>query len=107
MHGKPILGYESLKELFMLFKVKNNMLKCWLEFAFAGWKVIAVLTMYQNPFLTFVSKLILLEWAIVCLQEVREFSLWNIIVKSVFMLSRSLKCYMILKYDILNYQVKL
>jgi hypothetical protein len=59
----------------------------------AGWKkVIAVLNMYQNPVLTFVSKLILLDWAIVCLQEVREFSLWDIIVKSVFMLSRSLKC---------------
>jgi hypothetical protein len=60
--------------------------------SFAQWKVIAVLNMYQNPVLTFVSRLILLEWAIVCLQEVREFSLWDIIVKSVFMLSRSLKC---------------
>jgi hypothetical protein len=69
--------------------------------------VIAVLSMYQNPVLTFVSKLILLEWAIVCLQEVREFFLGDIIVKSVFRLSRSLKCYMILKYDILNYLVKL
>jgi hypothetical protein len=69
--------------------------------------VIAVLSMYQNPVLTFVSKLILLEWAIVCLQEVREFSLGDIIVKSVFRLSRSLKCCMILKYDILNYLVKL
>jgi hypothetical protein len=55
-------------------------------------QVIAVLNMYQNPVLTFVSRLILLKWAIVCLQEVREFSLWDIIVKSVFMLSRSLKC---------------
>jgi hypothetical protein len=63
-----------------------------LEFAFAGWKVIAVLNMYQNPPLTFVAKLILLEWPIVCLQEVREFSLSDIIVKSVFMLSRSPKC---------------
>jgi hypothetical protein len=69
--------------------------------------VIAFLNMYVNPDLTFVSKLILLEWAIVCHQEVREFSLSNIIVKSVFMLSRSLKCYMILQYDILNYLVKL
>jgi hypothetical protein len=68
--------------------------------------VIAVLNMYQNPVLTFVSKLILLEWAIVCLQEVREFSLRDIIVKSVFRLSRSLKSYMILKYDVLNYLVK-
>jgi hypothetical protein len=70
---------------------------CWLydtilPIPIAGWKVIAVLNMYQNPVLTFVSRLILLEWAIVCLQEVREFSLWDIIVKSVFMLSRSLKC---------------
>jgi len=69
--------------------------------------VIAVLNMYQNPVLTFVSKLILLEWPIVCLQEVREFSLWDIIVTGVFRLSRSLKCYKILKYDILNYLVKL
>jgi hypothetical protein len=59
-----------------------------LEFAFAGWKVIVVLNMYQNALLTFVSKLILLEWPIVCLQEVREFSLFDIIIKSVFMLSR-------------------
>jgi hypothetical protein len=36
MHGKPILGYESLKELFMLFKVKNNMLKCWLDTSGCG-----------------------------------------------------------------------
>ncbi len=41
----------------------------------AGWKkVIAVLNMYQNPLLIFVANLILLEWPIVCLQEVREFS---------------------------------
>jgi hypothetical protein len=53
-------------------------------FPIAGCKVIAVLNMYQNPVLTFVSRLILLEWAIVCLQEVREFSLWDITVKSVF-----------------------
>ncbi len=31
MHGRPISGYESLKELLMLFKVKNNMFKRWLN----------------------------------------------------------------------------
>jgi hypothetical protein len=36
--------------------------------------VITVLNMYQNPLLIFVANLILLEWPIVCLQEVREFS---------------------------------
>jgi hypothetical protein len=36
MHGRPIWGYESLKELFMLFKVKNNMLKCWLDTSGCG-----------------------------------------------------------------------
>jgi hypothetical protein len=36
MHGKLILGYESLKELFTLFKVKNNMLKCWLDTSGCG-----------------------------------------------------------------------
>jgi hypothetical protein len=36
MHGRPILGYESLKELFMLFKVKNNMPKCWLNTSGCG-----------------------------------------------------------------------
>ncbi len=36
MHGRPILGYESLKEFFMLFKVKNNMLKCWLDTSGCG-----------------------------------------------------------------------
>jgi hypothetical protein len=53
--------------------------------------VIAVLNMYQNPLLAFVANLILLEWPIVCLQEVREFSLFDIIIKSVLMLSRSHK----------------
>jgi hypothetical protein len=36
MHGRPILGYDSLKELFLLFKVKNNMLKCWLDTSGCG-----------------------------------------------------------------------
>jgi hypothetical protein len=36
MHGRPIFGYESLKELFMLFKVKNNMLKCKLDTSGCG-----------------------------------------------------------------------
>jgi hypothetical protein len=31
MHGRPMLEYESLKELFILIKVKNNPLKHWLE----------------------------------------------------------------------------
>jgi hypothetical protein len=38
MHGRPILGYESLKELFMLLKVNNNMFKCWLDIS--GWGII-------------------------------------------------------------------
>jgi len=36
MHGRPIWGYESLKELFMLFKVNNNMLKCSLDTSGCG-----------------------------------------------------------------------
>jgi hypothetical protein len=31
MHGRPMLEYESLKELFILLKVKNNPLKHWLK----------------------------------------------------------------------------
>jgi hypothetical protein len=31
MHGRPMLEYESLKELFILLKVENNPLKHWLE----------------------------------------------------------------------------
>jgi hypothetical protein len=77
---------------FLSFKTKTVWSFQNLEFAFAGWKVSAVLNMYQNPLVTFVANLILLEWPIVCLQEVREFSLFDIIVKSVFMLSRSHKC---------------
>ncbi len=32
------MGYESLKELFMLLKVNNNMFKCWLDIS--GWGII-------------------------------------------------------------------
>ncbi len=31
MHGRPMLEYESLKDLLILLKVKNNPLKHWLK----------------------------------------------------------------------------
>jgi hypothetical protein len=77
----------DLKHLFLsrqnhLAISKFRVSVCWVEGD-------CCLEYVPKPCLTFVANLILLDWPIVCLQEVFPF---DIIVKNVFMLSRSHKC---------------